>query len=91
MPGCCSCSIRVHLQACTQEYPPRQRANNKKEEQRKVPLSAVTVSTEIADKAAFIKQGCSVGGESMHLWLVIQKLGAILYDSMGPPYVPATP
>lgn len=70
---------------------PARTENSKKEEQRKVPLGAVTVSTEIADKAAFMKQGCSVWGESMHLWLVIQKLGAILYGSLRAPYVPATP
>ena len=27
----------------------------------------------------------------MHLWLVIQTLGATLYGTMKPPYVPATP
>lgn len=31
------------------------------------------------------------GEESVHLWLVIQKLGATLCGSMKTPYVPAIP
>lgn len=54
-------------------------------------LPIVTVSTDVADKAAFVKRGCAGGGGSVHLGLMIQKPGATLYSTMRPPPMPATP
>ncbi|EHB09550.1 RING finger protein 43 [Heterocephalus glaber] len=51
------------------------------------PAEGKLMQAKISDKVAFMEGGVVGGEESMHLWLVIQKLGATLYGSSHPLYL----